>query len=175
MFTFLLEDHKERVVRKYRLKLVVVYIGLSCALFATGVVFSLPSFAALHAKRSVALLEEASSVALGADKTIADEVKILKEEISLAKKASAQTPVASTLNKILSRQYGSIVISNMSIKRGEETITITIEGKATSRDALVSFSKSLQGEPSFTKVDLPVSSLAKSKNIPWTIIITSAL
>jgi hypothetical protein len=172
MFTFLPEEYKDRAVRKYHLKLVIVYIGLSCVLFATGFVFAIPSYAILFAKRNAALTEK-QTMSASADRSIADEVKILKEEIALAASASQQVPVARIFDKILSRQTPGILISGISIKRGEETGTITLEGKATSRDVLVVFSKALQGEPSFTNVDLPVGSLAKSKDIPWAILITT--
>jgi Tfp pilus assembly protein PilN len=172
MFTFLPEDHKDRVVRTYRLKLIVVYIGLSCVLFATGFVLAIPSYAILLAKRQSALVE-GDATARAAESSIADEVKILKEEIALAKTTSEQVPIATLLDKILSRQSSSILISNITIKRGADAGTISITGRASSRDALVAFSKSLQGEPTFTKVDLPVGSLAKSKDIPWMISISS--
>ena len=173
MFTFLPEEHKDAVVRKYRLKLVVVYIGLSCVLFATGFVLTIPSYAILYVKRQTSLIEERAAAARGADKSIADEVKILKEETAVAKSASEQVSITVLLDKILSKQSAGILISSITIKKGAETGTISVEGKATSRDSLVAFSKSLQGEPSFTKVDLPVASLAKSKDLPWMITITS--
>lgn len=173
MFTFLTEEYKNRAVKAYRLRLALVYVGLSCALFATGFVLAIPSYAILYAKRNTALLEERAISAGNADKTIADEVKVLKEEIAVATRASQQAPVAAIFDKILSRQASNILISGITLKRGTESGTITLEGKATSRDSLVAFSKALQGEPSFTEVDLPVGSLAKSKDIPWTILITS--
>lgn len=172
MFNFLPEENKNRVVRKYRLKLVLVYIGLSCVLFATGFALAIPSYAILYAKRNAALLQE-QTMSAGADRSIASEVKVLKEKTALADNASRQAPMAKILDKILSRQTSSISISGIGLKRGEEEGTITLEGKATSRDALVAFSKALQGEPSFSKVDLPVGSLARAKDIPWTILITS--
>lgn len=174
MFTFLPEEYKDRVVRKYHLKLVLVYIGLSCVLFATGFALAIPSYAILLAKKNAALLQE-QTMSAGADRSISLEVKILKEEIAAAASMSQQAPLASIFDRILSRQTPSVFISGISIKRGAEAGTITLEGKATSRDALVAFSKALQGEPAFSKVDLPVGSLAKSKDIPWTIVITSKL
>jgi hypothetical protein len=173
MFTFLTEEYKQGVVRQYRLKLVVVYIGLSCVLFATGVVLAIPSYAILSAKKQTAIQDGKTASAKTSNASITDEVKILKEEIAMAKTASEQVPVAIILDKILSRQGSNILISGMTLKRGAETGTVSIEGRAVSRDALVAFSKSLQGEPAFLKVDLPVGSLAKSKDIPWTITITS--
>ncbi len=173
MFTFLPEEHKDKAVKYYRLKLLVVYIGLSCVLLATGFVLAIPSYAILFAKKQSSLLEKQAATSSGTDASVAEEVKILKEEITLAKTASEQIPVTTLLDKVLSRQSSSIRISSITIKRGAETGTISVEGRASSRDALVAFSKSLQGEPAFTKVDLPVGSLAKSKDIPWVITISS--
>jgi Tfp pilus assembly protein PilN len=173
MFTFLPEEHRDRAVKHYRLKLLVVYIGLSCVLLATGFVLAIPSYAILFAKKQSALLEKQAATAHDVDASIAEEVKILKEEIAIAKTASGQIPVATLLDKVLSRKSQSVRISSITLKRGAETGIISVEGKASSRDALVAFSKSLQGEPAFTRVDLPVGSLAKSKDIPWMITISS--
>jgi hypothetical protein len=48
---------------------------------------------------------------------------------------------------------------------------MAVSGKAVSRDALLSFSKALKSNHRFESVDLPVSNLAKSKDIEFSISI----
>jgi hypothetical protein len=46
---------------------------------------------------------------------------------------------------------------------------VNITGVATSRDVLLGFQKALAKDPHFSKVDLPISDLAKTKDIRFNI------
>ncbi len=53
--------------------------------------------------------------------------------------------------------------------RGKDEIKITVRGTARDRESLIEFEKKLESQKSFSSVDLPISNLAKEKDIDFTI------
>jgi hypothetical protein len=175
MFTFLIDHFKASTVRLYRLRLLSIHFGLLVVVLLTGVALAVPTYAFLNTKRDAALIEKNSPVVPTKDdpSSIESDVQSLKEKIDIIKAANGELPIVSVLDRILSRRIEGITITSFSLKRNTETGSITINGIASSRENLVDFSKTLDEEPAFTNVNLPVDSLAKSKNVPFTIIIDS--
>jgi hypothetical protein len=48
---------------------------------------------------------------------------------------------------------------------------VLVDGTASERDSLVSFLKALEESKSFSAVDVPISSLTKDKNLPFSMTI----
>lgn len=175
MFTFLFGEYRRKAIRGYRERLFVMYLGIGFAtLFAACALF-VPAYLLSAAKRDAILVPDASlsEKAKAESKAIEGEVRALKEKLSYAKADADNIALSSVLERIGARREPGISITSVALRRGAEKGAISISGKAATRDALVSFSKSLQGEPSFGSVNLPVSSLAKSKDIPFSISIDS--
>jgi hypothetical protein len=55
------------------------------------------------------------------------------------------------------------------MKEGEK---ISISGRASSREVLLSFRRTLEDNPAFSKVDLPISNFIKGSNIRFYITLT---
>lgn len=70
-------------------------------------------------------------------------------------------------------QGSSIQLNNISLLRNAEGIEpILLVGVALDREALASFRDRLLAEEVITSVDLPISNLARDKDIPFTITVT---
>lgn len=50
---------------------------------------------------------------------------------------------------------------------------VTVEGRADNREALLSYRKILEAEPSFSKVTLPISNFTQESDIPFTITLVA--
>ncbi|HEU5114157.1 MAG TPA: PilN domain-containing protein [Candidatus Paceibacterota bacterium] len=176
MFTFLPNPYKSEVAREYRKRVFTVAFALLALLAFSAAVLSAPSYIILSVKRSAASLSSEKSVAQDAASNAGLETKIkdIKAKIALLKGISGAKPLVSVLAKTNARLTSGISITGMTFKRDTDPGSIVLSGSAATRDDLVAFSKSLQGEPSFKNVSLPVSALAKSKNIGFTITIDSA-
>jgi hypothetical protein len=46
-------------------------------------------------------------------------------------------------------------------------VTVVLQGKALTREGLIAFKKNLEQDKRFSGVELPISDLAKSKDIPF--------
>jgi hypothetical protein len=93
--------------------------------------------------------------------------------MSVLKTIADSKPMISILDRLTGRLTPGIILSGLTFKRSDGPGGIIVSGSARTRDGLVAFSKSLQGEASFQNVALPVSSLAKSTNIGFSINIDS--
>ena len=78
--------------------------------------------------------------------------------------------VVSILDKVLVTKSDAIKLENISYNSDSKSdSTLNLQGIADSREDLVSFSKRLQAINSIKSVDLPVSNLAKDKNLVFSI------
>jgi hypothetical protein len=76
------------------------------------------------------------------------------------------------VDEILSKKSNNMRISGIYYSVNSATTgVLTLEGIGDTRESLVTFSESLKTVPYFKKVDLPISNLAKDKNIEFTISI----
>jgi len=176
MFTFLPKENRAQVEREYRRRIFSIAFGLLALLLLSAAVFATPTYVIMLVRRNSALIISKNTIepSDSTHKTIEARVSSIKTETSALKATSVSTnpTLISVIERINSRIISGITLNSISIKRVTSG-TIQITGFATTRDILVSFTKSLQGEPSFKNVSLPVSALAKGKDIGFSITIDS--
>jgi len=63
----------------------------------------------------------------------------------------------------------SITFSRNEAYKEKNGILVLVSGTSVDRNSLISFSNSLEQSKDFTFVDVPVSSLTKDKNLPFSI------
>ena len=177
MFTFLTGEYRDRAIREYRLRRLSIFLGLLAVILVIAISLSIPTFIILKTKKDIL---EKTNVAISAstEKDSSEtetEISALNEKLKAINSSGANTSIVSVLLRLFSLRGSEIHIKDISLSRedNENTGKINVSGQADSRDALVTFSKRLQGEPTFSSVELPVSSFAKSKDIPWNMSIYS--
>lgn len=177
MFTFLFDEYRAAVKGQYKSRFLIIYACMLGLLFIVGLALTVPTYVLLDSRLTAAEIEKGPEAdpATETNFTIDSEVSAIKRRIIAIEVDSTEIPIATVLERILSKKGDDIRIDALSIRRNKETESISITGVAPSRDALVAFSKRLQGEPSFTKVNLPVGSLTRSKDVPFSITIDSKI
>lgn len=95
---------------------------------------------------------------------------------------STQIAPTEVIRKISEKKTSSIRIDSLSyvVRNKRETpkekeLEITISGIASTRDSLINFVKILEDEKSFSNVVLPVSDLAKDKNVSFSVNFSAVL
>lgn len=115
------------------------------------------------------------------------EVRTTRNQLAELATLRHHVPVAVDI-AALTRQVGSDVRVNSIVYQSipvvvhesdespptAKTTTVTVRGTATTRETLLTFVKSLEHDPRFVRVDLPVSNLATRTNIPFSLTITLA-
>lgn len=176
MLTFLPEDARAEVKAEYGRRLLAVAFGLTAVTMLAGAALAVPSYVVVTEKHREALVATKAQASVDPE-TIARLEKTVKDigvKVAALKGSGAQRTILSVLELVGERLTPGIALNSIVIKRGEAG-SVILSGTASTRDALVTFSKSLQAEPSFSGISLPISSLAKSRDISFSISINSRI
>ena len=172
MFTFLPNGYKEEIMREYRKRVVVVFLSLCIILATLSLALVMPTFLSLYFERAETFVDQAEAERMqdaSENTSIIANISRLDARLSAIEKISAERTIISFFERVMVQAGNGISINSLTVMRDEKNGTIRVEGIASTRESLVNFSRSLQGEPSFASVDLPVSSLAKNRDIPFSI------
>lgn len=169
MINLIPQAAKKSLLTEYWIRTVTVWFLTWGVVLIAGVAVMLPSFLLLQFQ--VNAYEESAA---NADKKNAD-FESLTDEL---KKASNQAKVMSeqlTFEKsstyvalIRGFESSAISITNIGFTREEGVVTpLRVSGIASDRQALAAFREGLLASPQVAGVDLPISNLAKDKQIPF--------
>lgn len=176
MFTFLKGEYKKKIVGEYRKRLLIICFNLSVLLSIILLGLSLLFFISLQGEDKAVILEkEAYSQKMtdSGQAEVENQIKNIQGMITVIKQNIGNAPLTSVIEKVILEKNSDIKISDLSLERKKDGWLITLGGKAATREAMVLFSNKLEAVPSFSGVDLPVSSLAKNKDISFTISLIS--
>ncbi len=175
MFNLLPENLRKSIVSEYRLRLTVVVMFFVILIQISFLIFLFPSWLVSFYKekdfsnQSDELSKSLSTLDISSTTSF---IKSFNSKIGIINESLEYPRFVPILDDILAKKSGTIRISGIyytvnSINSG----TLTLEGIGDSRESLVSFSDGLKSIEYFKKVDLPISNLAKDKNIDFTISI----
>ncbi len=174
-YTLLPDEEIKELRKEYRVRLFIISIFFISLAIVVGILSLFPAYMMAYSPESWAL-------------TRSDEVQVNKQVVSTEDKqkelASSQQAIAKLtagedntsysgiIQDVLSHRSSGIFITSFEISRVAGTSTtpdILVSGKANSREALIAFKKKLENDAKFKKVELPVSDLAKSKDIKFSL------
>ncbi len=169
---------KEFLKKGLKLRFTVVALYLLAAFFIVGSAILLPSYFLMRGQLSSIELENYNTKTV--DGGSIDEILSIPNEIN-AKLKFLQSNIDSPLTvdifyKIINLVPERVVLNSISFSRNQDYkekngIHILISGLALDRSSLVAFSTFLKDSNLFTLVDVPVSSLTKEKDLPFSIVL----
>src|SRR3989344_7162423 len=106
---------------------------------------------------------------------ILDLPKSVNSKVRFIRSNSGYRPVFSVINMAVSKKISGISINSISSINTKSTKDadsvhldgLTISGMAKDRKSLLDFSKSLEEEKNFANINVPVNSLTKDVNLPF--------
>lgn len=159
----------------YRIRLMVVALFFMAGTLITGALFIAPSYFIVLIQAQE--LKAQRAMQQTQTDTDSDNLKKLlvqaDQRIALLGAKYAHMPVTDRMGDIVQKQPEGITLSSLRYDRtdaGAETLIVA--GRSASRDALVSFQELLQKQPYVKSVTLPISDLASSADIDFTITAT---
>jgi len=168
------KTEKENLKKGFRLRFFVVASFLAAVSFLIAFVMLLPSYFMTLGYFSNAVQK---GVDLSAeDRESMENILNLPQEIDYKLKFfqtnTNQIPATDSLYKIIGQLPSGVAIKSVSFTRdqnyNDKTGTIIlISGTAFDRDSLVFFSKKLEETNYFSSVEVPVGSLTKGRNLPF--------
>lgn len=101
-----------------------------------------------------------------------DTLTDLSTRAELLAAVLAQPTPSSILQDIVPRIPSGVSVRQFSYAPTDEGVSVTLLGTAATRNALIEFGANLRVSPFFSRVDVPISSLARSEDIEFTLTIS---
>jgi hypothetical protein len=165
---------KKSITTEYWLRVLSVWCYVWSAALAVSICVTLPAYVLINLQ-----VRAYDSVASLAEEEVADYSAVSKE-LNIASRQAVL--VINDSNKHLLHQYvdlleslrgDGLVINQISLQRTKVGVEpLTISGTASNRSTLAAFRDRLLTDANITEVDLPISNLAKDKDIQFSMTIT---
>ena len=172
MLNLLPREEKKHLEREFWGRLSIVILGGVMVTFIIGLTLLLPSLF-LSKIREQALIEQSSKLGdVSTKEKRSALIGLLQEtrgKIDILYEKEEKTSLRTIFDTILSHRNRGITITGIYSTKGNDAVSLTLEGIALRRDSLITFSESLKDDSFFTDIQLPVSNLAEDRDIPFTI------
>lgn len=177
MHTYLPSKEKRELRKEYLIRLMIVFFGALLAITVCTIIFMLPAYFSSYAERNQVLVKLQSFKDTGAS----TEIKGIENEVK------SVTDITNRFAEGIDRPNSidvidlatSALVPGVSLKGFEYTYTasssvdVRVTGLAQTRDALINFKKKVESNSYVAKVELPVSDLAKSRDLTFIMRIIS--
>ncbi|GMU73830.1 MAG: hypothetical protein AMXMBFR44_0290 [Candidatus Campbellbacteria bacterium] len=170
MVNLLPTNDVKRVLWEHRRRIGIIAIALTSIATVLALLFAIPS--AIITWSGVAGFD----AQLQATKTLVDlqrkqgggDVLIdLSSRSNLLEAALSQRTPTSILEDVVPRIPSGVRVMQISYTYGDSGVTVSVLGTATTRAALIAFGNNLRQSALFSRVDVPISSLARSEDIDF--------
>lgn len=166
------DTEKEALKKDLTIRFITTVLSVSATSFLVGLVMLLPSYFL-----TTGYFSDKYSPGIKDDE-LTKNILNLPEEINsksiFLQSNTSSLPAIDIFSKIISQLPNGVTLNSIAFLRnqnyeGKVGITVSVFGIATTRDSLVSFSTRLTQSDSFSVVDVPVSSLTKNRDLPFSV------
>lgn len=173
MFKLLTEEGREKVGREYSARRTIVMLLAFILVLIVGVIGLLPSYilSNIREKEALARVKTLNNSTLegenGADLQ-AWLIETNRRLKTLSPKLDTDRP-SNFVDQVLEQKLTGIRITAFSWLRSKDKITLSVNGVAEDRQKLVMFENKINSSGYFSNVTLPISDLAKDRDIAFQI------
>lgn len=171
MFTLLPNEYRKRILKAYKVRLLVLSSFFVVLFLAILITSFLPSYIAVNSEYQKLVSEEEfvrKSIIKNNDDGLSLTIKNLKANIDLI--IRLDRPALKEVTKVFKYENSDITLTKIDYRTTDiGGYTILLSGVSRTRKSLSDFAKSLRGENSFKNVDLPISDLAKESDVTFNI------
>lgn len=173
MFKLLTEKGRQKVSHEYATRRVIVIIFAVIFVEVVGVVGLLPSYILSNIRHNEAQAwAEVVARSVGLKDNEAELQTWLLETnkrlVNLSPKLDIDRP-SDFVEKVVEQKTKGISMTNFSWIKTKKTVDLSVSGVASDRKTLVAFEDGLNSSGNFSNVNLPISDLAKDKDISFQI------
>lgn len=165
---------KKSVLIEYWLRVITVWFLVWSGAMLVGVLILIPAYFLIDYQ--VVAFEASAKYAsekVASYENVSRDLVRSSQQAGIILEKTKVTPISKYLANLEAMQTKDIELTQMKVQRNEEGIVpISLVGKATSRQALAAFRDRLLETPYITVVDLPISNLAKDRDILFPITVT---
>ena len=173
MFKLLTEEGRDKVRREYRTRRTILMLLALILVLVAGVVGLLPSYMLSNIREKEALerVKILSNANIGSENGVELQTWFLETN----RRLKALSPVLDTdrpsnfIDKVLEQKVTGIKITGLSWVKAKDKTNLSVSGVADDRQRLVMFEGKISSSGYFSNVTLPISDLAKDRNITFQI------
>ena len=165
---------KHSLIKEYWIRTATVWFFLWSAAVLLGIFILIPSYVLTHSQVS-AYKDSAESATekIATFETVSKELTRAGVWAGMIKENFSHPNNSQYIALFCSLERDGITISNISITWGDGGVEpIIVEGTADNRQALAAFRDRLVAQAVVSDVNLPLSNLAKDKDIPFEVTVT---
>lgn len=176
MFNLIPDSVKEKILKDYQERRVVVWLFALFLLSVTIVIFLLPAYVHVffeekNIRADVEIVK--NSLQLKKADDVVGTIKATNELLKALSPAKSHVRTSEIIEKTLGAKNAAIHITDIEyMETKTSSSTVLLKGIADKRESLREFVNTLEGTEGFAKVELPVSNFAKDKNIDFSITIS---
>jgi len=170
MFNLLPEEQKKEIYTEYRFRLFIlififlVITGIIAIILLAPTLF-LSSSEYNNLAEGLGLLQK-ETPELENSQNLQTTVEKTNNKLTVLQSGREQTPLL-IWSKVIDDKPSGVKINSFSYSKKDKKVVVIIEGRALVRESLISFAKSLEAQKTFENVNLPVSNLAREKNLDF--------
>jgi hypothetical protein len=165
---------KEALKKNLKLRFLILALSLLSISFLLGLIMILPSyflalgnFSKISSENSLSTLKNDDSV-----KMILNLPQEIDSKLKLLQSNGKAVSVTNTVSNIIKYLPAGVKLNSVSFAKNQnykdkDGTVVMVSGIASDRDSLVSFASSLRESGLFSDVEVPVSSLTKGRNLPF--------
>lgn len=174
MINLLPPTEKYTLIKEFDRRLLSVYIIVLGTVFLISLVILLPSFFLTNVIEVIAL-EERSILIHSTESNVREEInerlRLTKEHLTVFTLEELRAPLFSVIDEMVRLSGIEVTINSIIYTRrfGSKDSSLIITGGALTRDGLLSFTQRLEENELISEAILPVSSLAKDRDISFSI------
>lgn len=159
---------KDRWARMTSVGLILFFIIVVISAISLTPALLLSNSKSKNTQMQVALIQESSAIQEGS--SVTEEIRDAQEKIALLLGEQTELILTDVLDALARATKNNVSVSSITFELVDNTSgVIGISGNSRTRDNLLTFANDLEESPYFTQVDLPISNLARSTNIRFTI------
>lgn len=172
MRNLLTETTKKEIQKEYQLRVLITALVFASLAALIGAIALFPSYITSQTRK--ASVEQ--QLQLQARSNIESEgnaglvIRTTNTQLDILTEVGEGVPFSAQLQKIVDMKPEGVALYSFVYRvSDEEGGRLQLEGSAATRDALLAFERVLNEDPAIGNVELPVSNLAKDRDIPFSI------
>jgi hypothetical protein len=176
-YTLLPAQELRLLKKEYRTRVTIFMMFFLSFVILFGIFALMPAFIYSYSQEKV-LLARLGELHKGKASSGIDEIRKdlsnSTEIINRLKNNKTPFVYSSVISQIINHKSGGVRIKSISVSTDSQQATTTalvlvVQGVADTRESLIQFRDNLEADPLVTKVELPISDLAKSKNVSYSL------
>lgn len=175
-YTLLPGAERKALKREYRIRLFIFSLFFISTAILAGTISLIPAYVQSYSQEKSALVNveniKKNRKQSDTDRII-NELKTTDENIKKINSFPKQIQYSGIIVKLIENKNNGIAINSIQFptntNNATSSITAVLQGRANTREALVQFKNKIEADPGVMSVELPVSDLAKSKEINYSI------